>query len=109
MWQINNGNYKGKHAATFPPELVRRMIATSCDDNSVVLDIFGGAGTTAMVALQLGHRAITIDMNADYTQEARERLANAPAIFPVIDDDQNGAASLYDQEETLEPDTLAAD
>ena len=70
-----------RHAATFPPELARRMIVSSCDDNSVVLDVFGGAGTTALVALQLGHRAITIDINADYTREARERLANAPSLF----------------------------
>ena len=32
-----------------------------------------------MVALQRGHRAITIDLNQDYTEEARARLANAPA------------------------------
>ena len=79
VWQIQRGNYRGTHTATFPPELVRRMIVSSCDDNSVVLDMFGGAGTTAMVALQLGHRAITIDNNSAYTSEARERLAAAPA------------------------------
>jgi len=39
------------------------------------MDIFGGAGTTALVALELGHRAITIDINPRYTQEARTRLA----------------------------------
>ena len=79
VWRINSANHKGPHPATFPPELVRRMIVSSCDDNSLVLDVFGGAGTTAMVALQLGHRAITIDLNQDYTEEARARLADAPA------------------------------
>ena len=88
VWQINNGNYKGKHPATFPAELVRRMIVSSCDEAiSLVLDIFGGAGTTAMVALQLGHRAISIDINPDYTREARERFASAPVSFPTNDDD----------------------
>jgi DNA methylase len=57
------------------------MIVSSCEDESVVLDMFGGAGTTALVALQLGYRAITIEINPDYTSEARERLADAPAIF----------------------------
>jgi hypothetical protein len=74
VWRVNTGNYKGSHPATFPPELVRRMIVSSCDDDSVVLDIFGGAGTTAMVALQLGHRAVTIDINPSYTNEARLRI-----------------------------------
>ena len=94
VWQIQRGNYQGAHTATFPPELARRMIISSCDDNSVVLDVFGGAGTTAMVALQLGHRAITIDINADYTREARERLFNAPSLFVADTDGQKeGAAS----------------
>ena len=65
------------------------MIVSSCDDNSVVLDMFGGAGTTALVALQLGHRAITIDINSDYTSEARERLAAAPTMYTTVADGQN--------------------
>jgi ribosomal protein L11 methylase PrmA len=86
---IQRGNYQGKHPATFPPELARRMIVSSCDEKSVVLDVFGGSGTTALVALQLGHRAIMIDINPDYTNEARERLAAAPANFPTDTDGQN--------------------
>ena len=89
VWQIQRGNYQGAHTATFPPELVRRMIVSSRDDNSVVLDMFGGAGTTALVALQLGHRAITIDINSDYTSEARERLAAAPTMYTTVADGQN--------------------
>jgi hypothetical protein len=61
------------------PRLVQRIIATSCDSDSLVLDPFGGAGTAALVALQLGHRAITIDIHPAFTQEARERLSDAPA------------------------------
>jgi site-specific DNA-methyltransferase (cytosine-N4-specific) len=100
VWRINSGNYKGKHTATFPPELVRRMIASTCDDNSLVLDPFGGAGTTAMVTLQLGHRAITIDMNGDYTREARERLADAAAFFSMSGADQadDGSANRISSE-----------
>ena len=75
VWQIQRGQLRGAPRCDISPELARRMIASSCDDNSVVLDVFGGAGTTAMVALQLGHRAITIDINADYTREARGRLS----------------------------------
>ena len=35
------------------------------------MDIFGGAGTTAMVALELGHRAITIDINPSLQRRRR--------------------------------------
>jgi DNA modification methylase len=112
VWQINSGNYSGGHPATFPPELARRMIASTCDDGAVVLDIFGGAGTTALVALQLGHRAITIDVNEGYTQEARERLVSAPTSFPMDDDDQadGGSANTLSSHAAQESDAvLAAD
>ena len=47
----------------------------------------GGAGTVAMVALQMGFRAITIDLNPDYTEEARERISNAPTQIEADDGD----------------------
>jgi DNA modification methylase len=79
VWQIRHAAYVGEHPSTFPTELAQRIIATSCDTDSLVLDPFGGAGTTALVALQFGHRAITIDIHPTFTEEARERLSNAPA------------------------------
>jgi DNA modification methylase len=47
----------------------------SCPDRGVVMDIFGGVGTTALVALELGHDAISIDINRHYSVEAKKRLA----------------------------------
>ena len=82
VWEVNTISYPGPHTATFPPDLVRMV---SCDDDLLVLDPFGGAGTTAMVALELGHHAITIDINPEYTEEARARLG-------VTDIDQAAAA-----------------
>ena len=58
------------------------------------MDVFGGAGTTALVALQLGHRAITIDINPAYTDEARARMANAPSRFSETQDDPDQATSM---------------
>jgi site-specific DNA-methyltransferase (adenine-specific) len=74
VWEIAPENYRGNHAATMPPELVRRCLLASCPDNGIVLDCFGGAGTTALVALQLGHRAISIEINPQYTKEAQQRI-----------------------------------
>jgi site-specific DNA-methyltransferase (cytosine-N4-specific) len=74
VWEITPANYRGGHAATMPPELVRRCLLVSCPENCLVLDCFGGAGTTGLVALQLGHRAISIELNPAYTEEARRRI-----------------------------------
>jgi DNA modification methylase len=97
VWRCNVANYRGAHTATFPPNLVRPMILASCTSaDDTVLDPFGGAGTVALVALQLGFKAITIDIFPDYTAEAQNRLANAPPWYDEADesyaDDQALAA-----------------
>jgi site-specific DNA-methyltransferase (adenine-specific) len=88
VWRITPAHYRGRHSATFPPDLVRRCLLASCPPNGVVLDCFGGAGTTALVALQLGHRAITIDLNPKFTAEAKDRIADATmsAVTGKIED-----------------------
>ena len=91
VWRIAPTNYQGSHGATFPAELVRRLLLVSCPDEGVVMDIFGGAGTTAMVALELGHRAISIDINRHYNEEAKRRLGQRGTSTggePIAEDDQ---------------------
>jgi DNA modification methylase len=75
IWEVEPPIYRNGHTATFPLQLVQQMLLVSCRENSLVLDMFGGAGTTALVALQLGHRAISIEINPAYTKEARNRIA----------------------------------
>jgi len=43
---------------------------------AVILDPFGGAGTTGMVAQRLGRRSILIELNPRYIDLARERIAS---------------------------------
>jgi len=46
---------------------------------AVVLDPFGGAGTTAIVAYETGRDATLCELNADYAAMARERIERARA------------------------------
>ena len=81
-WSVlafNASNYRGTHTATMPEDMAEWILSAACDDNALVCDPFGGAGTFALAALRLGHRAKTIDIFDKYTKEARERLTNAPA------------------------------
>jgi DNA modification methylase len=62
------------------------MILASCTKaDDMVLDPFGGAGTVALVALQSGFKATTIEISPDYTEEARSRIANASSWYDESD------------------------
>lgn len=49
--------------------------------SGTVLDPFLGSGTTAMVANQLGHNAIGIELNPDHAADARRRIQGDGAFF----------------------------
>ncbi len=74
VWTIGVNHFKDTHFATFPPELVRRCILAGCPPGGLVLDPFGGSGTTGLVAKQLGRRAALIEINPDYVKMAKDRL-----------------------------------
>jgi DNA modification methylase len=63
VWTVPKGSFKGSHTATFPPDLIRPCILAGSRVGDIVLDPFGGSGTTAMVALKLSRKAITCELN----------------------------------------------
>ncbi len=65
------------HPAMFPEELPRRVMKLFSYRGDIVLDPFNGAGTTTVVACQLGRRFIGIDISAEYCATALERLRGA--------------------------------
>jgi DNA modification methylase len=86
------------HFAAFPMEWPRRLIKGWCPPDGVVLDPFGGTGTTALVATMLGRRGVSVDLSADYGRLAAWRCADPkeraraagtdPAKVVAIDPDQ---------------------
>jgi DNA modification methylase len=62
------------HFAAFPQEWPRRLILGFSPAGGVVLDPFGGTGTTAMVARYLGRFGVSNDLSADYLRLANWRV-----------------------------------
>jgi site-specific DNA-methyltransferase (adenine-specific) len=77
-WDIApEGNMKKfNHPAMFPEELVVRLLKLFSYQDDIVLDPFNGAGTTTLVAHNLGRRYIGIDVSEQYCRIAEERLIN---------------------------------
>lgn len=74
VWTVTTKPFKGAHFATFPPDLIEPCILAGSRPGSTVLDPFGGAGTTGMVAQRHGRNAVLLELNPDYAKMARERI-----------------------------------
>ena len=89
------------HFAAFPMEWPRRLIQGWCPPDGVVLDPFGGTGTTALVATMLGRRGISVDLSADYC-----RLAEWRASDPKQRERASTAAKRKPRPEVVEPEAV---
>jgi site-specific DNA-methyltransferase (adenine-specific) len=81
VWTVATKPYKGAHFATYPPELIRPCIKAGCPKGGVVLDPFGGSGTTAQVAIEEGRGAIICELNPDYAPLIQQRIENVSPIL----------------------------
>lgn len=74
VWTVTTKPFKGAHFATFPPDLVEPCILAGCPEGGTVLDPFGGAGTTGLVAARHGRNAVLCELNPTYAAMARDRI-----------------------------------
>lgn len=79
VWTITTSPYKKAHFATYPRELVQPCILAGSSEGDTVLDPFGGSGTTAAVALSLGRKATTCELNPDYAELIKDRIKSEEA------------------------------
>jgi DNA modification methylase len=81
VWTVPTQPYSGAHFATFPPDLIEPCIMAGAPAGGVILDTFGGAGTTGLVADRLGRGAILIELNPEYADMARKRIDADGGMF----------------------------
>ncbi len=75
IWRIGRGRSATEnHRATFPEELVEKILESFTDPDELIYDPFLGTGTTAVVAKKMGRRYIGSEIDADYFEVANKRL-----------------------------------
>ena len=74
---------EGFHGCQMPEQLLGRIIRCCSNPNEIVLDPFGGSGTTFAVAKKLGRRWIGFEFSADYVAKIKSRLADTRAGEPL--------------------------
>lgn len=82
VWTVATACFGDDHFAVFPPDLIKPCIMAGCPLGGTVLDCFGGSGTTGAVALELGRKAILVELNAGYCEMARYRT-DVPMGLPL--------------------------
>lgn len=77
VWKIKRGKkVTNLHGATFPEELVEKILINFSRERDVVYDPFMGTGTTAVVCKNMNRRFIGSEIITSYVEVAKERLQN---------------------------------
>jgi site-specific DNA-methyltransferase (adenine-specific) len=83
-WEIdqvkNVSKEKTGHPCQIPEVLIERIILTTAEPNQLVIDVFGGSGTTAKVAQRLGFDSITYEIDAHYCNIINQRISYCHTI-----------------------------
>jgi DNA modification methylase len=81
-----NGTFKereGWHGCQMPEQLLGRIIRACSNEGELVLDPFGGSGTTLAVAKKLGRRYLGYELSAEYAARIEKRLLSIEAGDPL--------------------------
>lgn len=84
VWRIPTEPNNLGHFAIMAKEVARRMILLGSRPGDTVLDPFGGAGTTGLVAGRLGRNAILIEINPEYAEISRRRIRDDAPLFAEV-------------------------
>ncbi len=80
VWTVATAPYPEAHFATYPPDLIKPCIMAGSRIGDTVLDPFAGSGTTGMVALELGRKAVLIELNPAYVKLVEQRCNVTPGL-----------------------------
>ena len=84
VWSVSPKPFKDAHFATFPMKLIEPCILAGCPQGGTVLDIFGGSGTTGIVANSHDRDSILIELNKDYVNIMEKRFNDELGLFSKL-------------------------
>lgn len=73
--RIKHRRDRDHHPCQLPDSFMSRIIELSTNSGDVVLDAFGGAGTTPITALQLGRKYVAFDLDPNYVEIMQNKIS----------------------------------
>lgn len=75
VWGVTVTGSRDNHFATYNESWIEPCILAGSRVGDVVLDPFGGSGTTALVAQRLNRKLISLDLSWEYCKIAQKRIS----------------------------------
>src|SRR5204863_5567966 len=75
---------RGWHGCQMPEQLLGRIVRACSNEGDVVLDPFGGSGTTLAVAKKLKRRYLGFELSKEYAKQSRARLRDIKPGQPLV-------------------------
>jgi site-specific DNA-methyltransferase (adenine-specific) len=85
VWTDVTGQLRRDHPAPYPVEIPRRLIRMFSFAGDIVVDPFGGTGTTALAAIETGRNSISIDIEPRYIDLMEERLSSLGSLTAQLE------------------------
>ncbi len=79
VWDVDRPKRSEEHPTMKPLPLIERAIRNSTETGEVVLDAFGGSGSTLIAAARTGRKALLVELDPKYCDVIRQRWARFQA------------------------------
>jgi len=80
--------YKGKHPAEKPAALLEHAISATTNPGDLVLDCFAGSGSTAIAALKLQRRSVSIEIESSWVARIAARVQDFCDMESILKSEQ---------------------
>ncbi|SDH62396.1 DNA methylase [Aneurinibacillus thermoaerophilus] len=85
VWEVSRGDVtKYVHPTQKPLDLLAIPIGNSSKKGDIVVDFFGGSGSTLMTCEQMGRECRTLELDPVFCDVIKQRFYEATGIEPVL-------------------------
>ncbi|MBQ7293726.1 MAG: site-specific DNA-methyltransferase [Clostridia bacterium] len=110
IWNFDKPKRNANHPTSKPLDLLAYPIGNSSQENSIVLDTFGGSGSTLMACEQTGRICYTMELDEKYASVILRRYVddtgNADGVYVIRGDKQIPYSELVKEVEVQGNDEL---
>jgi site-specific DNA-methyltransferase (adenine-specific) len=85
VWEVTRPKRSPEHPTMKPVELIMRAIQNSTNEKQIVLDLFGGSGSTLIAAQETNRIAYSIELDPQYVDVICARYQKHTGNQPILE------------------------